>query len=130
MTFDAEGKKLRVFYYGAVGGPGHYLHDDKLRVIHHPRGLDFPVDPFILDGRLLPQTGEQPEGMSELWTNEKWSILTFWDRSEDSRPGSNSSFVIEGRHDFRSTVAIAKHHFPVLFERFKKHGLKLVDTNK
>lgn len=130
MTYDAEGKQLRVFYYGAVGGPGHYLHNDKLTVIHDRPSFDFPVDPFVLDGRLLPKTKGQQEGMCELWTNGRWTILTFWDRSEDSRMGSSSSFVIEGRHDFRSTEAIAERHFPILFERFKKHGIELVDANK
>lgn len=131
MTFNAEGNKLRVFYHGAVGGPGHHLHDEKLQVVHTRQiPTDFPVDSFILDGRLLPPGQRQHEGVCQLWTNEKWTVLSFWDRSEDSRMGSNSSFVIEGGHDFRSTVAIAERHFPILFERFKKHGIKLVDANK
>lgn len=126
LSKEAEG---RAYYYGVTQGVGHYLHDIHLRVVSHRNTpLDFPVALIVLDGGFLPRTQGQQEGMCELWRNGKWTILTFWDRSGDSRMSSCSAFVFELDRDcdFDSLVQLARSLFPTIFQRLDAHGTRLV----
>jgi hypothetical protein len=46
-----------------------------------------------------------------------WTVVSFWDQSGDSRPASNSSFVMWGVHDFRHAAEAARQRFPTIFAR-------------
>jgi hypothetical protein len=43
--------------------------------------------------------------------------MSFWDRSVDSRNGSSSTFLAEGRHTFQDMKVIARDHFPQVMAR-------------
>ena len=106
------------YYFGCINRPGHYLFAGSHTI--HERDLpdDFPVNPYVLDGRLLPPKLSQTEGSAELIHFRDWTVVSFWDRSVDGRHGSNSAFVIRGRHNFHGAVEIAKKNYPGVWSRF------------
>lgn len=61
---------------------------------------------------------KQVEGHAKLTHHNGWTILSFWDRTGDSRGNSNSAFLEQGEHDFDYMVAKAKEVFPQMWERF------------
>ena len=63
--------------------------------------------------------GNQAEGKAALHYKGGWTALAFWDRSVDSRPGSNSVFLAEGTHQFEDMVVLAQQSFPSIMQRFK-----------
>lgn len=84
-----------IFYYGCWDhSPGHYLYNpDGQTVSERQLPIDFPVALYALDGRLLPPSQDQLEGQLHIWRTKGWAIITFWDRSVDSRKGSHSTFI-------------------------------------
>lgn len=110
---------IQCFYFGVQGEVGHYLYAGSRRF--HERHLpdDFPVAPYVLDGRLLPPMLPKTEGRAELIHLRDWTILTFWDSSFDKRSGASSTFIIRGVVDFETAVSTAKEHYPQIWSRFK-----------
>jgi len=70
----------------------------------------------LIDGGFCLKKGVQ--GHALIHFIEGWTVLSFWDSSGDSRPGSNSNFVIKGRHSFNEMVEISKALFPTIWQRF------------
>lgn len=112
--------ETRVFYFGCCSESGHYLWRPGPR-------------PYLCDGATLRHgqpwgaridaslcvRGVQVEGLALIHHKDGWTALAFWDRSVDTRPGSNSVFLADGTHTFDQMVAIAKEHFPTVWQRFK-----------
>lgn len=106
------------YYFGCVDRPGHYLFYSRRTVQERDLPDDFPVNPYVLDGRLLPPKLPQVEGRAELIHFTGWTVLSFWDRSVDRRPGCNSAFILRGRYNFNEAVEFAKEHYPWVWARF------------
>lgn len=106
-----------VLYFGYFGVAGHYLYcsvDGKPR-----RNLDQRLEWMTMcDGTLLPQDPPQVEGEATLSFHHGYSVVSFWDRSGDSRGNSNSSFLAKGTHSFEEVLEMAREAFPALFDRF------------
>jgi hypothetical protein len=129
---------VRVFYYGAWGGPGHYLRrpsgmdasaEDRVALppeLVCPDGV-YCGDPALLDTRdrrhpFWPgEEKNQPLGLARLvrvtGNRGTWTALSFWDRSQDKRFGSNSTFIAEGDLDFAAMCVIAAERFPGVWRR-------------
>lgn len=104
-----------VFYFGCIGQSGHYMHNTHRTV----RDVgDMPWGRYGKDGRLPPQEGPQIEGEAMLHHRGGWTALSFWDRSLDTRPGSNSNFFFRGTYSFAESVALARTAFPRVWSRF------------
>lgn len=116
---------------------GHYLRD---RWGHRPRDLDsldwpdaFGDDGWFLDLRFCPNVGPslprpaspwvskgpQVEGEAALHHVEGWTVISFWDRSVDTRGGCNSAFLQRGTWTFEEMVAQARILYPQIWARFK-----------
>lgn len=106
------------YFFGVKEYAGHFLYlgNQKVNQQHLPK--DFPVDVYVLDGKLLPPKLPQEQGRAELVHVGGWTVLTFWDRSEDKRLNCNSSFLVRGQYDFQEVVKIAKDNYPKIWSRF------------
>lgn len=107
------GVNVKAYYFGCIGQAGHYMHDENLQRAH-----DFlKTNPwgYSVDGTLCPSIDSQSLGIH--WKDD-WTALAFWDRSVDSRPGSNSVFLIEGTHGFDKMKKFIVEKFPSIVERF------------
>lgn len=108
-----------IFYFGCMREAGHYL--------YHPSGgtaygysvpNDFPCTQ-IPDAVFLPKQLPQDEGVASFLHLNGWTIIAFWDRSVDSRPGSNSVFLARGIMSFEAICAKSREAFPAVWKRFK-----------
>lgn len=112
----------RVYYFGVIGEPGHYLFRPGgcpgARPCHCRPPDGFPCSDRMLDAGFLSPYGPQEEGKAVLVHLSGWTILTFWDRSGDQRMNSNSSFVAAGTLTFGEIVERSKAAFREVWRRF------------
>jgi len=122
---------MKVFYFGCCRGEsGHFWH------LHPDRSWEtrLELEPLgCIDGVYAPRVGpdrrarpdlmetrpEAPQGQAALVHVKGWTVLAYWDRSQDTRGASNSAFAVEGEHSFEDLLAAAKEQWPWVFERQK-----------
>ena len=131
-------RRMRTYYYGCKDRPGHYLFqpsEQGMRSVgREADALGFGWAAMQLDGNYPPaERGrpddrghrrvlrEAPQGAAALHHVERrgvtWTIVAFWDRSVDDRPGCSSTFLIEGQSTFEEAMEIAKSAFPSVWAR-------------
>lgn len=116
----------RCYYFGCWGDVGHYLWDGDQRpprmlrpaavlpaALHQ---LDAPYPPHAELKYVPPEL--QVQGLGRLSHVDGWTVLAFWDRSVDRRPGSHSTFVAEGAHGYDAMVALCRARFPSVWARY------------
>jgi hypothetical protein len=115
----------RFYYFGCIERAGHYMHSnpsprglEEIRALHdvlrkNPwgSGIDAGLCPPGKDARY------QVEGRASVHHKDGWTALAFWDRSVDSRGGSNSVFLADAIHDFEIMMALARENFPEVLDR-------------
>jgi hypothetical protein len=103
-----------VYYFGAWGEPGHHLWTPGRRSAWEvERSLPWRH----IDGALAGSHPDQPEGLARLHHLDGWTALAFWDRSCDTRFGSNSVIIARGEHSATEMVELFQRAFPVVWER-------------
>ena len=94
----------RALYFGSINHSGHFLHSDgnermTLRPKQEYPGFPWEIehlDTGLLRNRKVP---DKPTGEVSWTCGGKpvlWHAFFWWDRSDDSRPGSNSGFYVSG----------------------------------
>lgn len=109
-----------VYYFGCWREPGHYLYSPHGRR-HGGLGslpIDFPCSVRVLDGGLLPPRAPQTQGAAAHVHLHGWTILSFWDRSGDTRPQSCSTFLLRGLFAFHEACKQAREAFPAVWARY------------
>ena len=67
----------------------------------------------------MPMDKPQVQGELHLAVINGWTLLSMWDRSGDSRPGSNAVFLAEGNHTIDDMKSIATEKFPAIWKRIQ-----------
>lgn len=113
-----------ILYFGAWSAEnlGHYLYSPDGRTIWRADWL--PFRPTILDAGLLNPFGSQEQSKARRVLIGGWTVVTFWDRSADSRMGSNSAFIVDSEMCFLNVMALAGQAFPLQMARIPKLGLE------
>lgn len=115
------------YFFGCgMNEKGHYLFDTNGRRLNdHNIGaygnvmLDFPIRINCLDGGLLAYDNtRQVEGRAIVSHIRGWTIVSFWDRSVDTRRNSNANFIMRGTFDFEAALERIKAVWPTIFARF------------
>lgn len=110
------------YYFGCGCSAGHFTFARGMRHTAHN-----PIDKF--DGILAPfDTDEQfiAAGVIRL-PHLGLSALSFWDRTIDSRPGSNSSiFAPSNSCDARAILLGAARYFPEVYARWPSINIRSV----
>ena len=118
--------KAAAYYFGLLGPYGHFLHGVDAKVIWHPeRTIEHFPDAWLrlMDTGLL-RNAKLPDEITGIvkWTcaAPDWNAFVWWDRSGDSRPGSNSGFYVSGfpSTDIASTLQAARNSFDFACEQF------------
>lgn len=101
-------------YFGCKGEAGHYAWDSSGKRLNWKNtDADFLMRH---DGQLAPkQTREQ--GKAILHHFPEFAILAYWDYKVDSRPGSNTMFLIPGQTNPAQAIETIKQHFPQIWQR-------------
>lgn len=111
-----------IYYFGCVRNIGHYLFKPSERGPVQPHGPESRKMAWarICDGGLGLGDDEEPqdEGRGTWAYIRGYSIVSFWDRTVDSRGGSTSSFLLKGMHSFATVIHTAENFFPNIFKRF------------
>lgn len=109
-----------MFYCGCHGDSGHYLWTEDEATSHSfwklqpwGKGIDGDLQPFARNGYVVPN------GAARFTQEHGWSALSWWDNSIDTRPGSHSTFVVEGAYSAEEVLAMARVRFPWVFSRFQ-----------
>lgn len=138
-------EKLAI-YFGCIGEAGHYFHNpvDGRSSLRVP-APDFPWKVSLVDGGLLKNGKNKKVDGGVSWTcggrPDFWFAFYWWDRSVDSRPGSNSGLYVRGfgpaKEAFDNIEAAFKYgceQWPQVIERQKKPLYliepKRTDTNE
>ena len=134
----------KVYYFGVANGDcGHFCYEKPWTQIgYSTRNTFSPWKYYDLDGKLAPVLNpekanpetnkyyyldrkEAPQGQVKVHHKDGWTALSFWDRTQDPRGASNSSFLIDKIVDFKEGIELAQASWPQLFKRFEKAGLEL-----
>lgn len=114
---EQEARELNrvCLYFGTWRGAGHYFRD--------PRGnrdaVDVKAQPFgYPDGTHQPDNGQE-QGPAALRHEKGWTILAWWDRTEDTRGNCCSALVFEGEHSFETMVQVLEKRFKRVYVRRK-----------
>ncbi len=109
---------MKCYYFGCYKDVGHFMHSDINREWSDEKFCKSNPWGYSIDTKLCPITGEI-QGKCTINKKEGWTCIAFWDRSVDTRFGSNSAFLAEGDYDFTTMLALFKEKFPEVFSRFK-----------
>ena len=115
----------RMYFFGVFDPKelGHFLNDKTGRKIWSDQEeRTIPFRYTILDGGLLPP-GIEEQGKLHLSIINGWTVLTMWDRTGDSRPASNSSFLVEGVWTLEQMKGICATNFPTVWARVQNNEL-------
>lgn len=111
---------MSIFYFGCRREAGHYLWGPGRAMW---RSSDVPADfPCTMtpDATFLPpRDNPEVEGLASFFHLNGWTIISFWDRSVDSRGKCNSTFLARGVMTFDAICEKAKAEFPDVWQRFK-----------
>ncbi len=127
LTADmlASVNKIEVLCFGCIGVAGHYLHSKtgvNWRNEQTPWGDR--LDAFLLTSDYYNHNTAVTGLCSEHHLNG-WTAISFWDRSGDSRPGSNTSFLCHAEITAAELLALAREQWPHVFSRPGFPELKL-----
>ena len=117
-TVDVAALADKVLYFGASGGPGHYVFTRRgysgQRSVGPWRSLG------EIDGALTPKH-DRTHGADAIHHREDWTAWALHDYSQDRRGGSNSVFFAPGTHDRAMMLELAKASFPTVVARIEAH---------
>lgn len=118
-----------MYYFGCIGQPGHYLWENESRKLwfgdlpeDFPRAWRFKEShgaerEYVQESRIAPNAyGEQ--GLASTQHCEKWTCVSFPDRTIDHRPNCVSAFLERGNLSYVEILRIAQIEFPNVIRRF------------
>ena len=113
---------MKPLYFGVLDPKqsGHHLYDPDLRALRDS-SLPAWLKMSNLDGDFCIHRPGQPQGVALVHhlgdVINDVTVMAMWDRTGDSRPGSSSTFVVEGTHDFEAMCKHASEAFPSVWKR-------------
>ena len=111
------------YYFGTYKQPGHYLHAPNMGQAGYS---DRHSQMTYLDGELAPKNSGQRQFEAKCWrltgfSFGDYSAMSWWDRTDDHRMGSNGIIFIPGYKVGQITmVSLAGKYFPQISDRISK----------
>ena len=116
-----------MLFFGCWEQSGHYLWDRDRRYLA-PRETSCPLKSSEIVGVFAPRGGED-ERRLQLTHVHGWTVLAMWDRSIDTRPGSNAAFLESGTLTVDQMIATAERQFPTIAARLKAFAAYRQETH-
>ena len=107
-----------LYYFGCWDRSGHYLWNGPSSLSRHEKALPFQTK--ILDCGLLDPHKPQTQSHGVINVINGWTVLSFWDRTGDTRIGSNSAFIADCPMTFDEICQKAKETYPELWDRINQ----------
>lgn len=110
-----SGSPLRVWFFGCFGAPGHYLRrpDGHTEWAAGAQPWGWTIDGGLCGGDKYAT----PDGKTYEHHKDGWTAVAFWDQSGDSRPASNTVFLVNAEATTAEVIAAAREQWPLLFQR-------------
>lgn len=110
-----RGATRRCLYFGTAprSGGGHYWFKPGY-VSYYQAEKETPFS--YPDGTYQPDN-QQKQGPAALRRLKGWTIIAWWDRTEDKRMGCCSALAFEGEVTFDAMVDLLRKHFPRVADR-------------
>lgn len=125
---------MTAYFFGCGNGRlGHYLWRPsgvRYEMIRHQGVLPWAcIDGALCPGKRPPRSrlyavvdnyvenDEQVEGWAALHHLDGWTALAWWDRSVDTRNGSNAALFAPGTLDVEQVLSAGRTHFPSFMSR-------------
>jgi hypothetical protein len=108
---------VEVLYFGCYRVPGHCLYS---KVTPNMRYEATPWGNSLDSGLLTDDyygADTEPTGKVVVRHKDGWTAIAFWDRSGDSRPGSNTAFLAKADMTGEELLALARVQWPEVFDR-------------
>lgn len=107
-----------MIYFGCIGEAGHFAWASERARMSGASGWGRWLSE--MDGKLAPRDYEREfvPAFHSLFDGTA-TVIAYWDRSVDSRPGSNSMFLAEGAFSLEEMLAMARVQFPTVAARAK-----------
>lgn len=105
-----------IYFFGCLDEAGHYLFSPDRQLLTR-------IGPFtlaMLDGSYCPNGGTEDERRERITYVAGWTVMSKWDRSVDSRPGSHATFVALGTFTSAQMWMLARVHFPMVAARLER----------
>lgn len=112
-------EKNQCFYFGCWGSKGHFLWNAHGRHASNEEHDSIPFSWYRLDGKFMAEGNKQIQGKATLTIIDEHTVLSFPDRSVDSRGGCHSTFVAGGVFDFDQMVELSKAAFGQVWKRYE-----------
>jgi hypothetical protein len=111
------------YYFGTYRQAGHYFWTEGMG---HSRYSGDPPGPWgHVDGQLAP--AGDVEGEALLHHKDGWTAIAFANRTDDSRPQSNSAFLFDATLTFDEALEEARKRFSQVVERL---SFEIVEVDK
>lgn len=111
----------QLYYFGCLGNKGHFLWDRERSANVEGVLKTMPgINPNVLrriDGTFAPGNPYEPTGLYMESIVPPVRIVAWWDRSVDSRPGSNSALIGYGYDAAEEMLTDAEVLFPSVMGR-------------
>ena len=110
------------YYFGCQNRPGHYLFGPDMSSVPHTEQADQMT---YLDGKLAPDNN-QKQFEAQFWRLfnypfGEYSAFSWWDRTVDSRRGSNCIIFVPGHIVDQITMeSLARKYFPQMADKVSK----------
>ena len=120
-----------IFFFGCAKGDqsGHRMHKSRFSDMQYQEVARLVYsNPWrhSIDGTLAPAGCGQKQGQALLHCKDGWTAISFWDRTGDSRMGSNSAFLAKGDYTFAEMINLASTAFPEIMASFKFSIVELI----
>lgn len=109
---------MPIYFFGCWGSLGHRVHAPGNGYVSMATRATLPVTETALDAKFAPKDPRQTEGRATVTHLRGWTIVAWWDRAGDSRPNSNSAFLMKGEHTLTAVLLEAGEQYPELLPRF------------
>ena len=107
---------MKVYYFGCINAPGHYLwisRGDR----YLPNMVGWVPWGNEMDSGLAPQGTMEEQGHAAIHHKKGWTLVSWWDRTVDTRSKCNSAIMAEGNHGFEQIKILLKEYWPEVAQR-------------
>lgn len=132
--------KDRVYFYGCWGPTRYALWTRERKIVFYrdvgvtdrmASRLDGGYAPgsLFLGGKLkLADFDDQIEGVVRDYFEDGWTVLSFWDRSNDPNFNAHSTYLVKGTFTIGNALRLARAYFPDKFNNYPFHLFPLAGS--
>ena len=105
-----------IYYFGCHRDAGHHMWRPGMDSMSMRAAAEMQPWGYNIDSGLCPKKTRR-QGVAVRHFKDGWTAIAFWDNTIDDRPGSHSTFLVEGQFSFEQMVEMAREQYPSVWAR-------------